>query len=131
MVLSFCSGRALSVSLTRDSKEQARSQGKLLQLAGIQATREQRGGIERSLRRDYGSFRYHLMPHPFLVLQFERILFNPQHQAERIGAFLGEPFAGSDAIARMAAVVEKRGPKCLPDLSYEISMVERDPEVRA
>jgi hypothetical protein len=121
--------------LARFPIDQARSQGKLLRACGVPVSRQQVAGIAKSLVDDYDRFRFHLQPHPFLVLRFEHILFKPAREAARIGAFLGEGFSTPEAIERMAGVVERRKPACRPDMSYEVGLVEAEsrgqcPEVR-
>ena len=114
------------IFLGREPRQQALSQAKLLQLSGIRATRDQVRGVERSLRTDYATFRDSLGRHPVLVLQFEHILAKPLVQARKIAAFLAGPLPEESLVNRMAAVVVSRRPECLPDLSFEFDLVNKE-----
>jgi hypothetical protein len=54
---------------------------------------------------------------PVLTLAFEDLLADPLEGARSVEGFLDQPFD----VEAAAAAVHKRGPKCLPDLSFEMS----------
>ena len=117
------------IFLTRDPKEQAKSQVKFLSAVGITPKPGYRQHLTASLRRDYRNVDAVLWPHPSLRLSFEQVLANPARAAWLIEQFLGLGI-GLDTAA-MEAVVLKRSPKCLPDLSHEERMIHAEAATRA
>lgn len=100
--------------LDRNPAQQAKSQAKLLrELGGIRMSRKS----VRAMACNYAPSRrasfdvMHRLGGPVLVLSFEQIVQDPATAAKQIAEFVGCSGAG-----KMAAVVRRRGPECLPYL---------------
>lgn len=100
--------------LDRHPGNQARSQAKMMRLlGGIKLSLDEKHRLARSYpasRPDAFAVMRRLGG-PILVLDFELLIGNPHEAAGKIGEFVGIA-----DVARMAAVVRKRKPECLPYL---------------
>lgn len=112
------------ILLTRNSREQAKSQVKFLRLVGGfgipgQAWR----GMESAIRREIITCRnlFEDREIPILQLTFEEILKSPLAVAKKLAAFVDHPLD----IERMANAVIPRTPGCSPDVSIELTLIEQ------
>lgn len=100
------------IMVTRDHVQQALSEKR-----HFEATMGRRGtqvrliqaGLARDEPRAMETLRSRQRGSEFLHVRFEHIVTNPRHAATMIQQFLGLPV---EAIEPMAAVVEKRSPRC-------------------
>lgn len=111
--------RAMTIALDRDPIEQARSQLKLMGLAG---SRRQVRQVAASIRHD--TTRCHRIVQalgPCLFFSFELVLAQPLLAALRMRDFLADP--AFDA-AKAAAAVRRRSPACAANLSLEFGLLQ-------
>ncbi len=107
--------------ISRDVYQQAKSQLKLLQFTNTPVnTRGNNNSYYKKtarinsdfIQRDY----FKLINDEVLYLKFEEVLINPNWESEEIRQFLNIPLD----VEKMAGVVIKRGPECMPDMNIEI-----------
>lgn len=104
-----------TILMSRDVREQVRSQIKFLQTIGMRVpnTSKVRYEVRQSIQRDMHQTRKYLATlGPVLPLAFEDILTNPHRMAEALQDFVG---VSLDCEA-MAAVVIPRDPACYPGM---------------
>lgn len=111
------------ILMERRPGEQAKSAAKMLeQLEGLPIKKFQLNRLEKGMRHEIVAVRAAIAGLPQLRLQFEEVLADPSGTAERVAEFLA-PFWHLDQAA-MAAVVLKRPPTCMPDLSIELQLAQ-------
>lgn len=112
--------------MSRNPAEQGKSQAKFLStLTGMRLGRD----VARDFARSYGPDTPKLQAAldragatAILRMRFESVLEDPLRAA---GLFAGHVGIGLDRLNDMANVVRKRSPACAPDLSLELSLIER------
>ena len=97
------------IRLSRNIKEQAKSQLKFLKLLGIPANRSDLNKIEKSLINDYKKIdNWAKRQNGYITLRFEEILANPENIINEL-----IDFTDFDLNKKaMASTVIKRGPEC-------------------
>jgi len=108
--------------LTRDLREQARSQVKFIRANGFriesQAWRWTERGLAKDVKRSIDVLQSRYQSSTLLPIRFEHLLAQPGAEARRIAEFCG---LAPERAPIMAACVKQRTPKCLPYLmEYEI-----------
>lgn len=117
------------IIMERRLSEQAKSIAKMLrQLERLPIRKRQITLIEKGLRSDTRAVHAAAAGLPQLRLQFEEVLATPADAAAAIATFIA-PWFDPDQ-QRMASVVRKRSPQCLPDMAMEMSLI-RDLEATA
>lgn len=96
------------IRLHRNPKEQARSFNKFSSSCGLPTMRASR--VIATMRRDYKTIDRWAGRHRRIDLKFENIIRYPRETAELIARWIGQDLD----IDKMAAVVAKRDPQCLP-----------------
>jgi hypothetical protein len=107
--------RPVVILLTRDAREQARSQIKLIgDMVGLVSKRAAAKGMERSIRRDVPLMRAKLGASAIVYpVEFEAVLVNPHWAARKLQSIVAEHF-GADFDEEVAQrVVIRRRPECL------------------
>lgn len=104
------------ILLTRDFREQARSHAKFLGALGLRVSRDERRGVEKSLRRDLPIVQRLLASYSqarLLALSFEDVIDDPLGTSRLLDDFLRrEDFD----MLKAAQCVLRRSPECLPYL---------------
>jgi hypothetical protein len=112
------------IVLSRDSREQARSQLKLLSLTGMQvrANRRTVRAMASSIFIDTASMQMRLS-HVGTChnMTFESILADPLKTAHKLGRIIRPTFGIELDVHTAASVVRRRSARCAPDLSVEMS----------
>lgn len=109
----------------RDAHEQIASHDKFLRaLTGLGYDRASRRRAVASIAKDRAAGMRAIAGRPLLVLRFEDVLAHPEHEALRIGLFVGVPFDSQ----RAARQVLHRGPRCEPDMAIELRLMARRAE---
>jgi hypothetical protein len=110
--------------LDRDTKEQAKSQIKLVEaLDGIRVASGSWRVMRGILRSDRTKAMAIIVRYPVLKLSFEGILSAPRENAVQIADFLSPWFDISDRIDFMAMAVRRRSPVCAPGLAMEMTLM--------
>ncbi len=115
-------GMAAIIWLSRDPKEQAKSQ---LKMMGQGPNRTMRRGMAKNIARDTQAILPRLMArNDGLQIDFAGIIHHPEHAARIIGNF-ALPFCPSGVFdyAAAAARVIPRSARCAPDMSIEIQQM--------
>ena len=107
--------------LSRDAKEQARSQIKFLNSAfrSVPSNRETVLKFAASIRRDERRCLESFYGKPLSVVGFEDILSSPSSLAARLAHFVAQHGGPDLDVTRMADVVIARSAKCRRDLAIE------------
>ena len=112
--------RPVIILMTRNAKEQARSQVKLMSglMSGLGRRAEK--AVERSIRRDMPVMRAQLRVSATVhELRFEDVLESPGWAARKLERLVQFHFAADfDAVSAARAVIP-RHPSCAPDLTME------------
>lgn len=116
---------AQMIWLRRDPIEQAKSQIKFLKMIGVNIQKDRVRELADSIEPDTIEAQNFLSSIGLylLTVHFEDILSDPASIALGISEFLKRPDLD---LQRMAAVVIKRGPECLPDLRIENAAMIRE-----
>lgn len=111
--------------MERNEREQAKSQAKFLRMmAGVELGRHEVRAFAASYRRNMPEVDalFRAISAKVLRLRFEQVLANPERAALQIVGHLGTALD----IRAMTAAVINRMPQCRPDLSIELSLVEKE-----
>lgn len=112
--------RPVIILLTRDAREQARSQIKLLSFSVGPQPRLAVKAMERSIRRETPIMRAQLQASAIVYrFQFEEVLQSPHAVASQLRQIVGEHFGRDFDAAWAAHVVLPRPPGCLEGLWME------------
>jgi hypothetical protein len=114
------------ICLTRDPKEQARSQ---LKLIGERVNRKAVAGMARTIVSDTKLMRTRLsILGDCFTMEFEQIIRDPRAAAIVLRSLVKRTFNSELDIKAASQVVIPRWPQCAPDLSIELDLMNTYPE---
>lgn len=116
--------RPVVILMTRNAREQARSQIKMISQDIKGLWRHAEKAMERSIRRDVPVMRAKLRQSATVhEIAFEDVLANPAWAARKLARLARFHFGADLDEDRMASVVMPRHQSCLPDLTMETTIL--------